>query len=441
MIQEFIQHIRSKHLLDASKKYLLAISGGSDSVCLGYLLKETGITFELAHVNYHLREEESEQDEQFIRELAESWGVNLYIKDGRYEESDYPGMSLQMAAREIRYVWFNELLNKTGATGVLMAHHFEDQIETIFLNQLRGTGIEGVSGMSEKRGPFIRPLLPFRKIELISYLELNNRYWREDSSNKKSIYKRNFLRNEILPLIQSEFPEGLQGLDHTSKRLKDTGKAFFHFFSTWKDQNIKKEDGFEYLKIGALENLPGKSSVLFYWLRDFGFQFASIKDIIHGVDAKESGKIYLSHSHLLNLDRDYLILGKIDSKIVSSLVQKNDVEVLLGGKKYDLLKLTGNYEMDYSSQNAMLDLEKIKFPVLFRAYHEGDRIIPIGMKTHKKVSDLLVDLKIPIIKKKQVMVMTSGEDIVWVVGIRISDKYKCDKNTKSVFYIKNQTHE
>jgi tRNA(Ile)-lysidine synthase len=419
----------------------LAISGGADSVCLGHLLLAAEIPFEMAHVNYHLRGTESDGDEDFVRKLSENWGVTLHVKNGGFNENDYPGMSVQMIAREIRYSWFTELIEQTKAEAVLLAHHFEDQIETILLNQMRGTGIEGVSGMSEKRDAFIRPLLPFRKKEMVAFLDNNSYEWREDSSNKKNIYKRNFLRNEVIPLIQNEFPEGLIGLDHTSKRLKDTGKAFFYLFAEWKKQQVLRDDGFELLELKAIENLPGKSSFLYYWLRDFGFQYPIIQDIIRGIEMQESGKTYWSRTHMVNLDRQHLILGSLESNTEACLIHENEIELSLGKAKYHLFKLKEDFKIDYSTQNAMLDFDKLNFPLNFRPLKSGDKFIPIGMKSHKKVSDLLVDLKIPVIKKKQVMVMTSGDEIAWVVGFRISEKFKCESNTKTVFYIKKHTNE
>jgi tRNA(Ile)-lysidine synthase len=441
MITEFLQNIRSKNLIDPSQKYILAVSGGSDSVCLGYLLKEAKIDFELAHVNYHLRGVESDADEKFVAQLANLWKVKLHVKNGNFKAADFPGMSTQMIAREIRYSWFSALKSQIKAEGILVAHHFEDQIETLFLNLLRGTGIEGMYGMSERKGDIIRPLLTFHKHEILQFLKNNHYQWREDSSNKKSLYTRNYLRNEVIPMIESQFPEGLSGLEKTSQRIKDTGSAFFYFFSEWKKNNILKEGDFEYLEIKSIVNLPGKSSILFYWLRDYGFQFAVIKDLLNAIKSNESGKTFVSFDYLLNLDREHLILGK--KEIVQDVKKINihDIEVKIGGESFDILKLSKQFELDFSSQHAMIDFDKLKFPLQVRPWKLGDKFVPLGMKTQKKISDLLVDLKVPVIKKKQIMVLTSEDEIVWVVGVRISDHFKCDQNTQNVWYLKRHSND
>jgi tRNA(Ile)-lysidine synthase len=219
-------HIRSKNLLDLEKSYLLAISGGIDSVCLGHLLHGLGVKFSLGHVNFQLRGKESDEDEAFVRTLAAKWEVPILVKKTRKEIFKTTGKSTQMAARDFRYEWFEELVKSDGFEGVLVAHQFEDQIETIFLNLLRGTGIEGLYGMSEKRGVILRPLLPFTRSQIRSYMEQNGLKWRNDSSNDTNDYKRNLLRNRVLPTLNDDFPDALQVLDMSFKRLKDTGKAF-----------------------------------------------------------------------------------------------------------------------------------------------------------------------------------------------------------------------
>jgi tRNA(Ile)-lysidine synthase len=438
MINEFIQHIRAKNLFEDSKKYLLAISGGADSVCLGHLLHAAGINFELAHVNYHLRNEESNDDEDFVRGLAKFWEVNLYVKNGIFNKNDFPGKSLQMIAREIRYQWFNDLINDTGCAAILVAHHFEDQMETILLNQLRGSGIEGMSGMSEKRDKIIRPLLPFRKDDLVDFLIANNFPWREDSSNQKNLYKRNFLRNELIPLLVSEFPKGLEGLDHTAKRLRDTGKAFFYLFDHWKATHVFQEDGYHFLELKDIRNISGIGSMLYYWLRDYGFTYSVVQEIIHSLETNESGKIFQCSGFEVNLDREHLILGEVLPVKEEIHIHEHDIELEEGFSHYDLLKVSSAYPIDYSSINAMLDFDKLKFPLILRTWREGDRFIPIGMKSQKKVSDLLVDLKVPVIRKKQIRVLISGNEIIWVLGYRISEQYKRDQSTKSVYYLKKR---
>ncbi|MCH6198025.1 tRNA lysidine(34) synthetase TilS [Aquiflexum sp. LQ15W] len=437
MEELFKNHIRSKKLLDENKFYLLAISGGIDSVCLGYLLRSAGIGFALAHVNFGLRGMESHGDEVFLRGLAKQWDVRLHVVHAKKEELDRPGSSIQMAAREFRYAWFEDLLKEYGYGGLLVAHHADDQLETVFLNLLRGTGIEGIYGMSEVRGDVIRPLLGFSRSDIEAFMNSNSLGWREDSSNQKNDYKRNILRNKVLPMLKEEFPESLQVLDMSFKRLKDTGRAFFSLYQKWKSEVILSEGEYQYLSINEISNIPGKHSMLYYWLRDFGFSYSDVKDIFASIDKGDIGKTFHAGKYILNKDREYLILGKNDFEWEEKKVEVHDISVLIKDKKYDILHLEGDIDMDKSKENAMFDLDKLLFPLVIKKWELGDRIVPLGMDKPKKISDLLVDLKVPLIQKKQVLVLWSGDEIAWVVGFRIGEHFKCGPKTKRVLYFKN----
>lgn len=432
----FKDHLREKKLLDSGKTYLLALSGGIDSVCLGQLLKRSGIGFAVAHVNFGLRGEESQADEGFVRALAEVWQVPLFVTHTNKDALEATGLSTQMAAREFRYAWFESLLERNGLEAVLVAHHADDQLETIFLNLLRGTGIEGVYGMADIRGHIIRPLLPFSKAQIHAFMKENGFAWREDRSNAGNDYKRNVLRNEILPVFEREIPGGLQQMAGSFQRLKDTGRAFFSLYEEWKKYHVKSEDGFQYLAIQDIVLQAGKISMLYYWIRDFGFSMHDAEDIIAAVDRAEAGKSFLAGGHMLNCDRDFLILGQSSFEWQEKAVYVHDISCRIWDFEYDILKLPAPVEIDPAPDNAMFDLGKLVFPIRIRKWETGDKFRPLGMDREKKVSDLLVDLKVPLIKKKQVLVMLSGEEIVWVMGYRISDRFKIDERTKEVLYFK-----
>ncbi|WP_373520346.1 tRNA lysidine(34) synthetase TilS [Aquiflexum sp.] len=417
----------------------MAISGGIDSVCLGHLLHELGINFSLGHVNFQLRGKESDGDEAFVRNIAAQWKVPLFVTKTNKEFLKSTGKSTQMAARDFRYNWFEEVTKENGYEGVLVAHQFEDQIETIFLNLLRGTGIEGLYGMAEKRGIIIRPLLPFSRSQIRTFMEENGFAWRNDSSNDTNDYKRNLLRNRVLPTLSEDFPNGLQVLEMSFKRLKDTGKAFFDLFGLWRDQHVRLEGGYQYLEIVSIKNLSGRQSMLYYWLRDFGFSYFDVEDVIKSVEIGEPGKTFYAGDYMLNLDRDFFILGKNDFEWEPLKVKIYDIELNLRSKKFDILKLGTDFEIEKSTENAMLDFEKLKFPLTVRKWEQGDRMVPLGMDKDKKISDLLVDLKVPMIKKKQVLVLLSGDEIAWLIGFRIGDHFKCTPSTKKVLYFKKVT--
>lgn len=439
MLEGFIRHIREKNILDIEEPYLLAVSGGLDSTVLAHLLHRAGASFSIAHCNFQLRGEDSEGDEGFVRELGAQLGRQVYVK--RFETKSYGserGISTQMAARELRYQWFNELLEREGLKGLIVAHHADDQIETVLLNLLRGTGIEGLYGMSESREKIFRPLLPFSRILLEEFAAKEGITWREDSSNATIDYKRNFIRHRIVPQLEASDPAALSLLQHSFDRVKDTGKAFFHLYDLWLEQHIRHEGDFQYLAFAEMANAPGRKSLLFYWLRTYGFSFPQMEDVLSALDRRESGKIFLSREYSLNLDRDHLIMGPCQEEFEDGWIEASAIEMRIGSDAYDILVLDQLESPPRLSSEAMLDREKLSFPLKIRAWEQGDRFRPLGMKNFKKVSDVLIDMKLPLIHKRNVKVLCSGDDIVWVIGVRIDDRYKISPATQSALYFKKR---
>ncbi|REG94402.1 tRNA lysidine(34) synthetase TilS [Algoriphagus antarcticus] len=439
MVEAFIRHIRNKSILDPSKTYLLASSGGMDSMCLGNLLTKAEIPFEIAHVNFQLRAKESDGDENFLRNWANSFGKTFHVHHAEtYAFASERNISTQMAAREIRYDWFEKLRVERNLAGIILAHHEDDQIETIFLNLLRGTGIEGIYGMAERRGWLIRPLLPFAREEIKAYILENQIEWREDSSNEKTDYKRNKLRHISLPALYSTADDAKSNLLNSFARLKDTGKAFAVLFESWKIEKIQDSDGLQILPLTDILRKAGATSLLYFWLRPFGFNSDQAQDILETCQSGDSGKLFESPSHLLNLDRDRLILAPIPSQFDSISISESDIEFLLPEGKYEILKLEGKEALDKTRQNAMLDLERLSFPLEIRSWQEGDRFIPLGMKNTKKISDFLIDLKVPVVKKHAVKVLLSEGQIAWVIGFRIADWAKSTAATRKLLYLKKR---
>ncbi|WP_460538988.1 tRNA lysidine(34) synthetase TilS [Echinicola sediminis] len=438
MLEQFISHIRGKNLLDTGKQYLLAISGGMDSVCLAHLLRQSGVPFVMGHCNFGLRGKESDGDELFVRSLASELGVDIEVKHFKTKEyAESLGISTQMAARDLRYEWFDEVMKARGCEGIVVAHHHNDQLETILLNLMRGTGVEGVYGMSEIRDQVIRPLLPFSREELSKYAAESGITWREDSSNRESDYKRNFLRNEVLPLLKQQDSQVEEKLHQSFERLKDTGRAFFHLYSHWKKEHVGRDGEMAYLKKEDLQHLPGCKSFLYYWLRDYGFNPSQIDDMLAVLESGEVGRRFDAEGYMVNIDRSYIYLGKAKSDFREVSVSKNDVELQCGEESYDIMVLEEGNELDRSSKNAMLDRGALKFPLSLRYWQEGDRFRPLGMKKFKKISDFLIDLKVPVIAKKEVKVLCDDEgEVVWVQGFRVDDRFKVSAATKEIMYIK-----
>jgi tRNA(Ile)-lysidine synthase len=437
MVNAFIQHIGSKSLLNPTKSYLLACSGGLDSICLGELLTLASIPFEVAHMNFQLRGKESEEDEAFVKQWANSKKVPIHIKHSATKEyADIYGLSTQMAARNLRYQWFEEVRINQNLEGILLAHHEDDQMETVFLNLFRGTGIEGLYGMADRRGKLIRPLLPFSRKDLEEFALENHLNWREDSSNSKLDYKRNKLRHLVLPAIYDFAPDAKSNLQTSLSRLTDTGKAFTSLVEQWLLSQILDEDGIQSLSIQALLQMQGAASIIYFWLRSFGFNSYQAQSIFAVIVQGEAGKIFESTEYSLNVDRERIFLGPIAKKFDSILIAEQDIQLALPEGNYDILKLDTPIALDQKKQNAMLDLERLSFPLIIRTWELGDRFTPLGMKSNKKISDFLIDLKVPLLKKREVKVLVSGQDVAWVIGYRIAEWAKMSSASRKVLYFK-----
>jgi tRNA(Ile)-lysidine synthase len=397
------------------------------------------IPFEIAHVNFQLRGQESMEDESFVRNWADHHDrvFHLLNVDTKSYASEHH-ISTQMAAREIRYSWFEDVRTERKLAGIILAHHRDDQMETIFLNLIRGTGIEGIYGMAEHRGRLIRPILSFSRAEISGYAKENSIQWREDSSNEKTDYKRNHLRHISLPALYDLSPDAKENLFNSFSRLRDTGKAFGGLYERWQLEKIKVEDDLQILSSTEIKSLPGAVTLLYFWIRSYGFNSHQAQDAYQTCLRNESGKIFESPTHLLNIDREAMILAPRPLTFSEIEINQDDIELKLPECTFDLLKLEGKDELDKSRQNAMLDLERLTFPLTIRTWQEGDKFTPLGMKNTKKISDFLIDLKVPLLKKSSVKVLLSEGKIAWVIGLRISDWAKSTAATRKLLYLKKR---
>src|SRR5690606_22358845 len=250
--------------------------------------------------------------------------------------------------------------------------------------------------------------------------------------------KRNFLRHQVVPRLQEFDPAAFSLLMYSIDRIKDSGRAFFYLYDEWLENNVQKIEGLQYLKIESLRHSPGKKSLLFYWLRTFGFNYFQTEDIILSLERQEPGKFFHSKEFFLNLDREYLILGLKEAEFQEVWLEESSIELSTGTAIYDILALKQNFTPDTSSVNAMLDREILSFPLKVRKWEIGDKFRPLGMKNFKKISDFLIDLKIPVIHKRDIKVLCSGDEIVWIIGLRIDDRYKISPFTRSAVYFKKR---
>ena len=428
-------HIKSRFPFLEKSKFIIAISGGLDSVVLTHLCHKMKLNFALAHCNFNLRRDESDADEDFVLLLAEDLNLEVFIES--FETETYAKeqqLSVQMAARELRYNWFNDLVIQLGFDYVLTAHHADDNLETFLINLTRGTGLEGLTGIPEINGNIVRPLLAFSRQELEVYANNNHIKWREDSSNITTKYLRNKIRHDVIPVLKEINPQLLQNFNKTISFLQDSNEIIEDRIVEIQKKVVSVEDEMIRLNIKKIQKLSNPKAYLFQLLKDFNF--TEWDDVTALLNA-QSGKQVFSETHRLLKDRAYLLLTERDSKSGDSIsISEEDkhVATAFGTLFFD----EADAIFGKRTEVIFVDKDKLKFPLTLRKWNEGDYFYPFGMKGKKKLSKFLKDEKCSLIEKEQTWVLISGNDMVWVVGKRADDRFKVTENTSQILKIELQ---
>lgn len=435
MHNRFLQFIKKHALINKRGKVLLAISGGVDSMLLWHLVDASNIDYAIAHCNFQLRGKDSDADEAFVKDRAGVLGVECHIR--KFDTASYATInkvSTQMAARDLRYTWFDQLCSQNGYSKIFLAHHANDDVETLMLNMTRGTSIKGLTGMMAVGDRLVRPLLEITKDEILDFAKANEIAWREDASNTEVYYKRNFVRKEIIPAFESLNPDFIQTMKRNMAKNKEVAKLVHNTIDLLKSKMVSiDESGFS-IKKSDLIDLEIGAYVLSELLAEYGFNYSQASEMIVGLDGLP-GKIYRSLSHELIVDRESL-KGRVINELRNQdcLVGIND-DLITDSFDYVSSIMEGeSIQLDKTPVNAMFDLGKLNFPLLLRKWREGDKFQPLGMKGQKLVSDLLIDLKLSIFEKEYVYVLCSEEKVIWVVGYRISESLKVTKDTASALH-------
>jgi tRNA(Ile)-lysidine synthase len=431
VLQLFQVHIQK--WCKTTDKILLAISGGMDSMVMLQLFRELGYHVGVAHCNFQLRGAESDGDEDFVRRKCRQWDVAFYSH--RFDTNNYAsekGLSTQMAARELRYAWFNELLQREGFDHLTTAHHLNDSIETILLNLTKGVGIEGLMGIPVQNKKIIRPLLFATREEIENYAAKEGIAWREDQSNQSDDYQRNFIRHQVVPKLKELNPSLEKTFQETIYKLQGAAEIIRDAVEEWRVKYL--EAGGD--KIFLDKNGVGGTNTLMLWevVKAYGFNFDQCENIINALDG-QSGKRFSSSSHELIIDRENLILVGHQENWTQTCVELEEREVALGSKKLKLEVTDGGGSLISDKNNAILDEGLIQFPLIWRKWKSGDYFFPLGMKNRKKISDFLIDEKISLADKDSLTVLESNAEIIWVVGQRIDDRFKVTDKTKRVIKI------
>ena len=430
MKNNFLHYIHEHKLFDTKSKILLAISGGIDSVCLADLLIRSGYNVEFAHCNFKLREEESDQDEIFVSDLANKYKIpfhHISFDTNHYALSNK--RSIQMAARELRYEWFEKVRREISADYIAIAHNQNDNIETFFINLINGTGIKGLRAIQNKNNFIVRPLMFANRNQIEEYVNLRSLNFREDSSNKSKKYQRNKVRHELIPLLKQINPSIENTIADEIEIIKNT-------YSIFKEQaeRVVKEiscqtvDGIKISK-KKLIKLEPIETYLYEILNVFGFtDLKSIKKSI----LSNPGKQFFSKSHRLLIDREFVFVEKIEDNFFKYILI-DESTLILSSPLNISFKISTNDQMDKIKDTAYFDYEKLVFPLVIRKWKSGDKFIPSGMKGFKKLSDFFIDNKINRFLKEKTLLLCSNDDIIWVIGLRIDERYKATSKTKKMY--------
>jgi len=436
--KQFLEFIRGQKLFEWHEPVLLAVSGGIDSTVMAHLFHDSGLKFGLAHVNFQLRGIHSEQDEYFVRELSTQFGVKFFSI--KFETETYAAehkISIQMAARALRYPWLEQVRKDNGFYRIATAHHTDDSIETVLINIFRGTGIHGLGGISPKKEKMVRPLLCFNKKEIQEYASINKIAFRQDQSNAETIYERNKIRLEVIPSIEIHFPAFKKTISENISKWKDAAvlydEALHHI---QRRISTRKEEEF-LISIGKLKTHPAYKTILFEMLKEFTFGSDQVNQIAAALDA-EPGKMFYSPTHRLVKDRKNLIVTPISGSLISAvLIEETDRHVMAGSLKITLSHHdAGKFSIPVNASVHCLDWKELEFPLMLRKWKPGDYFYPLGMKMKKKkISNYLVDRKIPLPEKENVMVLESGKRIACILGERIDERFKITPSTTKIVMI------
>ena len=436
MYDRFFQFIKKHALIEKDDRVLLAVSGGVDSMVLLRLFQYSDFNFAVAHCNFQLRGEASDKDESLVKTVCEESKISFHTK--RFQTKNFAqenGASTQMAARDLRYGWFNDLCNEFGYNKVALAHHRDDSIETFFLNLSRGSSLRGLRGIQAKNGNLIRPLLPFSKAEIFDYANSLGIQWREDASNQEVYYKRNLIRHELLPLLRQLNPDFEGVMEENLQKLEGRYQTSELIYEELRTDLIKAIDqSLQSISINKVKSNCNSAYDLYELLRPFAFNFKTCQQLFASLE--NIGAKFFSTDFELLVDRDELLIRRIfeKSQLKAYQIKLTDVSFDAGTNQYKLQILDkDDWTLDKNSMHASLDFDLLQFPLIIRPWKEGDVFQPIGMRGKKLVSDLLIDLKISNFHKDQVMVLSSADELAWVIGLRISDKFKVTENTNRVW--------
>lgn len=438
MFAQFERHIKRKKFFSPELNYLLAFSSGADSVVLADLLHKAGVSFAIAHCNFNLRGTDSEQDAAFAEAFAKERGITFYYQSfdtKTYQRTHQP--NTQLAARELRYNWFHELLNEKQLAKLITAHHANDNLETVLINALRGSGVMGFKGIQEVTKNSIRPLLPFTKEQVLDYAQAHQLAYRTDKSNWDVKYERNYIRAKVVPLLKALNPSLEATMYANTQHVLDWIALAETYLQERKSRIVLNEGTIYRIDKQALLAEEHKRPLLFSILYPFGFNGDQINQLLEVLISagNHSGTMFYSSSHALLIDRAYLLVKPgVQETVSQEEYLFNDLMAL---HTFPFLKLTIERGFDFNFANPRqlpIDKSQLVFPLKIRHKKTGDRFMPFGMKRHQKLSDFFINNKFSEFDKEQTWILENGNgDIIWIMGYRNDERYRVNKTATDLF--------
>ena len=439
MLRRFVEEVETKSLFTADDIVLLAVSGGMDSVTMCELFHRAGYKFAIAHCNFRLRDEASDGDELFVNKLAEYYNVPIY--SATFDTVGYAAknkLSIEEAARNLRYDFFDKILLKHNYKYVATAHHRDDAIETFFLNLMRGTGIVGLHGILQKNGKIIRPMLCFGRDEIENFIRNNNLAYRTDATNATLDYKRNKVRHLLVPLFRQLAPAFDKTMGTNMQHIADVELIYKQQVETMRKQIVQPyKDGYR-ISIQQLSNLVPLRTYLYEFLSPFGFTETVVGNVIKALTAS-SGKQFFAKNYYLIRDREYLFIYSCEQKAELPMVMIDENDSMIENPivlYIQSFENTSLFKPMFDRYNAYFDKDKLMFPLRLRRWRNGDKFHPFGMKGKRKVSDFFTDQKLSLQEKKNVWLLCNADDeILWVLGLRTDDRFKLTAQTSNILNI------
>ena len=440
LIDKFQAYVSRNELFTKQDKILLTVSGGVDSMVLMSLCVNCGYNVGVAHCNFQLRGTESDEDEILVQERARKYGIECYNR--RFDttaEMELTGESMEMAARRLRYSWFQELCNKYGYTVIAVAHPIDDSIETFIINRLRGTGLRGVTGIHNQVGRVVRPLMFATRKEIMDYALHKHIPSREDSSNKSTKYLRNQIRLGLTPRIREINPRFPFIMYRNIERLMAAQQFIDCAIDNIYEQVTTFEGGIFTINVEKILNFESREFVIYEILNSrFGFKGDTVDSLCRALSQDNSGKRFYSRSHVAYVDRGNIVIEPIEDEDCCEVVVREGQQRAYCGNSalyFELCDVDSLTTYNVADNVALLDADKIKYPLVLRRWTEGDSFTPFGMNGRKKISDYLIDHKVSMPEKKRQFVMLSEGEIAWLIGRRIGDDFRITSKTERVLRI------